>query len=324
MRARSTCAKMLTELGALSQPELRWGEVEWYSGNTYTWWNLPEGFESPAAWYRSQWRSHQLNLDDLRTLSDLMRSCALAHLTVLHLGTPGTYATDANGIHIGHNIGDNGVAILADGLGSGQMMLLKELNLAFSDIGEDGASSLAAAFANGALTNLERLDLDANPIRAAGVAALANAFGSLSKLSELRMGAGFTHAVPRDRRAGEAGSVALADALGKGALPCLKKLLLGGFDMGDAGAEALLRALAEPLIGGLPRKFEWLTLTSNKLTRAAMLAFASILRIPGTLPKLQDLTIDDNEEAERYCELVNDAWREAGRGEDQFLCFTLA
>ena len=64
---------------------------------------------------------------------------------------------------------------------------------------------------------------------------------------------------------GDEGAVALAEAVGKGALPELKELVLQHNQIGDEGAKALAEAVGK---GGLT-KLKQLWLKGNKLSRTA-------------------------------------------------------
>ena len=81
--------------------------------------------------------------------------------------------------------GDEGVALLANGLRRGCLPSLTVLRLVNAQIGPQGATALAPALTKRALPCLECLVLGANPLGDAGLAALLPALRQLPKLKRL-------------------------------------------------------------------------------------------------------------------------------------------
>jgi Ran GTPase-activating protein (RanGAP) involved in mRNA processing and transport len=122
----------------------------------------------------------------------------------------------------GNAIGDAGCAALADAAGKGALANLKELHLYNNQIGDAGCAALADAAGKGALPNLQTLELSGpdggrGGIGDAGLTALACAKGALANLTTLWL--------PHNQ-IGDEGMIKFSEALGKGALPALKVLLV--------------------------------------------------------------------------------------------------
>ena len=149
-----------------------------------------------------------------------------------------------------NQLGDDGLEALTKPLAAGAAPKLSGLLLASNNIGDGGVEALCRALAGRpaeARTKLVRLSLFGNPIGDAGASALATSFRSeqLPALGALFLGA--THI-------GQLGLQALASAFVDGGGARLQKLRLdtdGGAqaDIADAGVLALARAMER---GALP------------------------------------------------------------------------
>jgi len=130
--------------------------------------------------------------------------------------------------------------------------------------------------------SLQKLYLNENALGEAGGVALAQALGKRAtpQLQELHLA---------ENALGEAGGVALAEALGKGATPLLQELYLDVNALGEAGGVALAKALGK---GATPLLQE-LGLSKNALGEAGGVALAEALG-KGATPQLQKLVLDHN------------------------------
>jgi hypothetical protein len=159
--------------------------------------------------------------------------------------------------------GDEGVALLGDGLRRGCLPSLQILRLTNAQIGPQGATALAPALTKRAMPSLVTLDLSNNQIGDAGFTALAPYLRQLPKLEQLNL---------YNNRIGDAGLITLAPALRQ--LPKLERLFLNKNQITHQGLAALL---APPTAGVLPSLLQ-LWLEDNQITEGCD-ALASALRM---------------------------------------------
>ena len=112
-----------------------------------------------------------LTLAHWRTLGTLARCGSLPMLQRLDI--------------LNDNNGDEGVALLADGLRRGKTPSLHRLGLVDAQIGPQGAIALASALTKRALPSLDYINLNSNQLGGAGLTALAPALRQLPKLRML-------------------------------------------------------------------------------------------------------------------------------------------
>ena len=139
-----------------------------------------------------------------RALGDLARCQSLPSLTRLSVNTQGSG-------------GDEGVALLAAGLGVGCLPSLHSLHLSNVHLGPQGAAALASALNKRAVPLLKILDLTRNPLGDAGINAIAPCLRELDALQTLWLGCACI---------GDEGAASLSAALRGGALPSLKRLCI--------------------------------------------------------------------------------------------------
>ena len=125
-----------------------------------------------AAAYKSHWTNKGLTAADAPTLTNVLKSKAMARLEELSL--------------YNNNLGDEGAAAIATAAAAGGLPRLESLCLA-SKIGDAGVQALASAFAGGAFPKLDWLGLSRNKIGDAGLIAIAEALekGALPELKSL-------------------------------------------------------------------------------------------------------------------------------------------
>ena len=167
-----------------------------------------------------------LTLAHWRTLGTLARCGSLPRLDMLAIN--------------GSDDGDEGVALLADGLRRGRLPSLRCLTLTDAQIGPQGATALAPALTKRALPSLEILNLGDNLLGGAGLTALAPALRQLPKLETLFL---------EGNQITDQGvaSLLLVAPPTAGVLPSLRSLYLGdnpSSAQAQAGAEAQLLARA--------------------------------------------------------------------------------
>ena len=167
--------------------------------------------------------------------------------------------------------GDEGMALLADGLRRGMLPSLQILQLTDAQIGPQGATALAPSLAKRALPSLKFLGIDINPLGDAGLAALLPALRQLPTLERLYLtaiqigdeGVASLVAQPNDgafeeleevdlrgNRITYTGCATLASALHGGAMPALNRIklhdnptfMLNGSPASDEALEAVFAA----------------------------------------------------------------------------------
>ena len=144
----------------------------------------------------------QFSTSSWRTLGDLARCQSLPSLRSLEVINQGSG-------------GDEGVALLAAGLGVGCLPSLQSLYLKNVNLGPQGASALASALNKRAVPLLKVLALTGNPLGDAGMNAIAPCLRELDVLERLWLGCACI---------GDEGVASLSAALRGGALPSLKRL----------------------------------------------------------------------------------------------------
>ena len=207
----------------------------WYDADSRTW------VEMTCARLRGQ---EQLDLADIDLTADDMTTLGM----ILRKWLPNTPLLDLTGCHCE----DAGMQAMCNGLGRGDALSLRALQLEVNDFGPAGTEALAAALLRGAMRNLETLDLSGNPIGSQGAAALAPALRKLPVLRTL---------VLSYCDIGDEGVTALVDGLGTDDFKALEHLSLrsevvhGHHDhthdhsFSDAGVDKLSAAL---VAGGMP------------------------------------------------------------------------
>ena len=198
-----------------------------------------------------------LTCEKLRAQSTLQLGVAINRpLTLAHWRTLGTLARcrslpSLQRLNIeGSDSGDEGVALLADGLRRGRLPSLQLLHLINAQIGPQGATALAPALTKRALPSLKGLVLDDNPLGDAGLAALLPALRRLPPLIQLCL-AGTS--------IGDEGVASLVAQPTAGALKSLEVLNLDRNQITDAGCATLASALG----GGALPALTWLFFFSN-------------------------------------------------------------
>ena len=182
-----------------------------------------------------------LTLDHYRTLGTLLRCRSLPRLQELVID--------------GCNNGDEGVALLAAGLGRSGLPSLSTLIIECAEIGPRGATALAAALTKRAVPLLDLVSFDQNPIGDVGMASLAPALRQLPELETLDLS---------NNELTDEGLAALLASPTEGVLPSLKVLYLRNNRITDEGCAKLASALRG---GALPALRElwslWLRLDGN-------------------------------------------------------------
>lgn len=146
----------------------------------------------------------QFSISNWRTLGDLARCQSLPSLRSLEVISQGSG-------------GDEGVALLAAGLGVGCLPSLQSLYLNNVNLGPQGASALASALNKRAVPSLKILNLTGNPLGDAGMNAIAPCLRELDVLEQLWLGCACIS---------DEGIASLSAALRGGALPSLKRLCI--------------------------------------------------------------------------------------------------
>ena len=202
--------------------------------------------------------------DGLQSLAAANPAKVLPSLEELHLSSNG--------------IGAAGLASFASKLPP----TLTMCDLSGNSLGDGGLSALGGAIALVTLTSLSRLYLDRIDARDEGCAALASAAAAgggqtLPSLSELWLS---------NNSIGDAGAVALFDAIGRGAMPTLGDLRLQYNLLGDPSVDALTAAAT----GGACLTRAWyLGLCDNHITDDALSTLAAGIA-DGALPRLEFVT----------------------------------
>ena len=194
--------------------------------------------------------SKPLTLAHWRTLGMVVGCGSLPRLRVLSID--------------GSDSGDEGVALLADGLRRDSLPSLRVLALRDAQIGPQGATALAPALTKRALPSLVHLSLNSNQIGDAGLTALAPALRQLPKLEELYL------------RTNEIGDQGLASQLAPpttGVLPSLQQLHIHHNQITDEGCAAL----ASTLRGGALPALKELVLYDNPASAEALQAVQAAL-----------------------------------------------
>lgn len=146
----------------------------------------------------------QFSISNWRTLGDLARCQSLPSLRSLEVISQGSG-------------GDEGVALLAAGLGVGCLPSLQSLYLNNVNLGPQGASALASALNKRAVPSLKILNLTGNPLGDAGMNAIVPCLRELDVLEQLWLGCACIS---------DEGIASLSAALRGGALPSLKRLCI--------------------------------------------------------------------------------------------------
>ena len=175
-----------------------------------------------------------------------------------------------------------------------------------NDADVDGVARLYEKTATQVLGATPKLELNHMPVREGDGARLAQAFAlchaleefswCFTKLPAVEVRALLSTPMPTLRKLflqeaslGEAGGVALAEALGKGVAPHLEILQLAGNALGEAGGVALAEALGK----GVAPHLEILNLMNNALGETGGVAVAEALA-KGVAPQLQSLGLNGN------------------------------
>ena len=208
---------------------------------------------------RAHWTGSGLTATDCEAVGTLLCSGLMPLLSDLSLA---------------HNpIGEEGARALFAPLGA-DALPAQWLSLASCEVGDKGLASLANALERGALPQLRALKLQCNQFGATGSAALGACVGSgaLRGLSQLCMNdnslgdaeafwaamrpgamAGLVQLYWYSAGLGDVGLAAFARALSDGAMPGLRDLFLQENAFGDAGLEALSAALGRRALPSLER-----------------------------------------------------------------------
>jgi len=158
-----------------------------------------------------------------------------------------------------------------------------------ADLGVDGAKGLAYLFANLMLPRLEVLGLSCNSFGEYGATVLMAGFPTPSPLRHLDLSSNSMR---------DAGAVAVAHSIARGALPALSKLSLKSNDVGDAGAAALFE--------GTHSALQWLNLSSNQISDTGASAIASAL-VSTRFENLHRLSLDHNALGDKGMDALADA-----------------
>ena len=188
-----------------------------------------------------------LTAEDAPALTNVLKSKAMERVEGLYLdhnslsdkGAAAIVAAAAGGgmprlekLWLGDNkIGDAGVQALASAIAGGAFRKLEVLGLGSNSIGNAGLAALAAALEKGALPNLRQLHLHWNEIGGEGLKALMAATGGgvLPKLEKLFLFGNLNGDSPFS----EEGIVALAEAIRRGDLPSLVKVIVDAAHMNN-------------------------------------------------------------------------------------------